>query len=81
MLINKVLVKFVTIFACLLPLPVVVVVVVVGIVFLQRYKVMENETKFSCLKTLRIVILPILQKKIATKSSLSLEPRNKQTNV
>ena len=85
MLINKVfgkiitkLDKFITLFACLPPLPVVVVVV---IVFLQRYKVMENDTKFSSLKTLRIVILPILQKKIATKSSLSLEPRNKQTNV
>ena len=86
MLINKVfgkiitkLDKFIIIFACLPPLPVVVVIVVV-IVFLQRYKVMENDTKFSSLKTLRIVILPILQK-IATKSYLSLEPSNKQTSV
>ena len=49
MLINKVfgkiitkLDKFITLFACLPPLPVVVVVV---IVFLQWYKVMESDTE------------------------------------
>ena len=37
---------------------------------------------FSSLKMVGIVILlAILQKKVATKSILSLEPRNKNTNV